>query len=88
MSDDKLTPEALDILAWSRLVDLKDATDEVASIADKVNRPMQDVHSVNNDMREVALGYFALAAKAREDCRTLLRVGWGIKADVEKQVGS
>jgi hypothetical protein len=83
--DDKLSPEALTILAYSRVVDLKDATDEVASIADRVSRPMQTVHSVNSDMREIAFAHWMLAEKARADIRTLLRIGWGIDAAVAER---
>ena len=67
----------LDLLAWSRVHDLiRDALD-IGRIFDKVTRPMQEVEAVNGDPRELAVGYIVLAARAREDCRTLLRHSWG-----------
>ncbi len=70
------------IMQHAEIHTLRDDADLIASIAAKVNRPMQDVEAVNGDPRELALGYWVLAARAREDVRTLLKIGWGIRAEV------
>jgi hypothetical protein len=70
------------IMQHAEIHSMRDTADEIARIADKVSRPLQDVESVNNDPRELALGYWVLAARAREDVRTLLKIGWGIRAEV------
>ena len=73
---DKLSPEALKILAWSRVHDLIQDALEVGRIFDKVTSPMPDVVAVNGDPRELVIGYATLAAQAREDARKLFGHGW------------
>jgi hypothetical protein len=68
----------LDIMAWSRVHDLKRDALEIARLYDRAHKPMQDVGSVNNDAKELAFGYWMLAARARDDVRTLLSRGWGL----------
>jgi hypothetical protein len=51
---------------------------EIARLYDRAHKPMQDVGSVNNDAKELAFGYWMLAARARDDVRTLLSHGWGL----------
>jgi len=70
------------IMQHAEIHTMKDTAAEIARIADKVSRPMQEVEAVNGDPRETALGYWVLAARAREDVRTLLKIGWGIRAEV------
>jgi hypothetical protein len=76
--DPKLNAEATDLLLWATVHDILDRASEVALIHDRAHGPMQDVVSVNNDAKELAFGYWMLAARARDDVRTLLSHGWGL----------
>ena len=75
---DKLSPEARDLLVWATVADvIRDAL-EVARIHDRTQRPLQQVEAANGDPKELVFCYWMLAARARDDVRTLLSRGWGL----------